>query len=706
MRPPRIEPGTFGLPQAWLPASPGSQMRVRELEEERERLLSTVHELEGKCHHYLSRLSEIERVNIDLERKLSDTIMDNSERIRVEHADHRRLVEEREHQIGVLRHECETERSVRSREVTSLKASLENERRLLMEARAREEDTMNECRMKISELEADFSSREKILIDQRDEMERSLRVAIKRLENEVEKRVEDLRGREMVWEKVKGDIEGKLVELTAENARFRQEAKELRGELSETQERLRKTQRHAQHSPSLPASPSSFRPALPPPPWATHEGIPLTSAEHGSGIDSRKSWYASPKRLACFSPKRDSTAAGKPTLSRRLANYMDEGIVGCTDRIIVRDSSRIRNLSPSLSLSEQCRQLEQQLMHCNAEKNALENALNKYPTNSAGRTLNERIDKREKEQRLASVELAISNIKAKLRDLDALLDELVAFSSAHEHDSDERILAECRAVARQRAPKIFGERVKVDGYSAKRRPVSIRRRNLSRGISPLRSYAGGLPSSKLRILTDESFEHDTQASTGSTTGPWFVMFYAPWCGHCQKLLPTWEDLADEMFGQVNVAAVDVTANTEIGSRFTIKRLPTLYLINHGKMYRYGGPRTLEALMEFASSPEVYTVKAAESQDVPKPPSGLKRAMAQFEKLIQSKFVRDHPIIVAVGFSVSVFIMMAITAYSIFLCTNVSESDAKAEVQRRLNEEEKRAAEQQKTVEETETKKEK
>ncbi|KAF4657531.1 hypothetical protein FOZ61_006223 [Perkinsus olseni] len=72
--------------------------------------------------------------------------------------------------------------------------------------------------------------------------------------------------------------------------------------------------------------------------------------------------------------------------------------------------------------------------------------------------------------------------------------------------------------------------------------------------------------SKLRILTDETFEHDTQASTGSTTGPWFVMFYASWCGHCRKLLPTWEDLADEMYGQVNVAAVDVTANTEVGSR--------------------------------------------------------------------------------------------------------------------------------------------
>ncbi|KAF4731250.1 hypothetical protein FOZ63_009409, partial [Perkinsus olseni] len=189
---------------------------------------------------------------------------------------------------------------------------------------------------------------------------------------------------------------------------------------------------------------------------------------------------------------------------------------------------------------------------------------------------------------------------------------------------------------------------------------------------------------KLRILTDETFEHDTQASTGSTTGPWFVMFYAPWCGHCRKLLPTWEDLADEMYGQVNVAAVDVTANTEVGSRFTIKRLPTLYMINHGKVYRYAGQRTLEALTEFASSPEVYTAKAAETLDVPAPPSGLKHAWAQVEKLLQSKFVRDHPIVVALGFSGSVFLLMAITAYGIFLCANVSESDAEVEAKRRLD----------------------
>lgn len=42
--------------------------------------------------------------------------------------------------------------------------------------------------------------------------------------------------------------------------------------------------------------------------------------------------------------------------------------------------------------------------------------------------------------------------------------------------------------------------------------------------------------------------------------PWFVKFYAPWCGHCQHLAPTWEKMANKLKGKVNVAEVNCEAN--------------------------------------------------------------------------------------------------------------------------------------------------
>lgn len=43
------------------------------------------------------------------------------------------------------------------------------------------------------------------------------------------------------------------------------------------------------------------------------------------------------------------------------------------------------------------------------------------------------------------------------------------------------------------------------------------------------AVSGGqqVAASFVKVLTDANFEHDTQASTGATTGDWFVEFYAP-----------------------------------------------------------------------------------------------------------------------------------------------------------------------------------
>lgn len=83
-------------------------------------------------------------------------------------------------------------------------------------------------------------------------------------------------------------------------------------------------------------------------------------------------------------------------------------------------------------------------------------------------------------------------------------------------------------------------------------------------------------------LDESNFEKLTQLNTGSTTGDWFIKFYAPWCGHCKRLAPTWEEVATELKGEVNVAKVDVTQNRALGKQYGIKGFPTLLLFRRVK----------------------------------------------------------------------------------------------------------------------------
>lgn len=98
-------------------------------------------------------------------------------------------------------------------------------------------------------------------------------------------------------------------------------------------------------------------------------------------------------------------------------------------------------------------------------------------------------------------------------------------------------------------------------------------------------------------LTDDNF--DVSIADGNT---WFVKFFAPWCGHCKRLAPIWEELGDEDVS-ANIARVDCTVHKAACQAQGIRGYPTLKLFSNGASggEKYQGPRSLDALKTFITS---------------------------------------------------------------------------------------------------------
>lgn len=106
---------------------------------------------------------------------------------------------------------------------------------------------------------------------------------------------------------------------------------------------------------------------------------------------------------------------------------------------------------------------------------------------------------------------------------------------------------------------------------------------------------------KVVVLTDSNFEKLVLNSKDT----WMVEFYAPWCGHCQKLEPEWKKAAKAMAGKVKFGALDATAHESMARKFEIRGFPTIKFFAPGASAQdgedYQGPRTSSDLISFAES---------------------------------------------------------------------------------------------------------
>jgi protein disulfide-isomerase-like protein len=107
------------------------------------------------------------------------------------------------------------------------------------------------------------------------------------------------------------------------------------------------------------------------------------------------------------------------------------------------------------------------------------------------------------------------------------------------------------------------------------------------------------------LLLDATTFESTALAPGKSA---FVKFFAPWCGHCKRLKPVWDELADALAEQDDVLVVDVDCtaegNKELCAKYGVQGYPTVKYFTGStgaKGEDYKGGRTLEALREFADA---------------------------------------------------------------------------------------------------------
>lgn len=150
-------------------------------------------------------------------------------------------------------------------------------------------------------------------------------------------------------------------------------------------------------------------------------------------------------------------------------------------------------------------------------------------------------------------------------------------------------------------------------------------------------------------LTTKSFEEQVLNSKE----PWIIKFYAPWCGHCKRLAPTWNKLSrslKEAGSSTQVAKVDCTVHRRVCSRFGVNGYPSLFYINNGNVYKYKGGRSLPAFLDFVES----GWKNAESTG-PIPEEGL------FSKIVDTtiEWAMEHTILAVLAGILVIAIVVAI-----------------------------------------------
>jgi len=113
----------------------------------------------------------------------------------------------------------------------------------------------------------------------------------------------------------------------------------------------------------------------------------------------------------------------------------------------------------------------------------------------------------------------------------------------------------------------------------------------------------GMEESNVLEMHADDFKDLDEMEPGAT--PYFVDFFAPWCGHCRELMPVWEELAEVTMLHLTVAKVDCEAESKVLHSQSIQAFPTLILYRPDtEPLSYQGGRDLDSIVTWLKSNKV------------------------------------------------------------------------------------------------------
>jgi len=96
--------------------------------------------------------------------------------------------------------------------------------------------------------------------------------------------------------------------------------------------------------------------------------------------------------------------------------------------------------------------------------------------------------------------------------------------------------------------------------------------------------------------------HDSDFPNIITEFPYILIeFYAPWCGHCQRLAPAYGEAAKALLAKnssIKLAKVDATKEGESAKSYGVRGYPTIFFFINGSKIDFKGERTKDGIINW------------------------------------------------------------------------------------------------------------